>query len=230
MVEEREKRGRPTSRPKDVIHVTGVPMAFLFFKLFRLRVLYWMQTKEQKKGWPGNEASAMIFCSFNVQMSKSTGNFLTLRQALDRFSADGQLLVNSVTTWIMWCMYLCWRYWKACSYWCIKHLFAWVRVEYGSICSPTPLQGHVWPLQMQETLWRMPTLCMKWQTVASSASTRSWSGWKYVQLPKHFSNELYSFCNFMSSNLYLLGSFPGSPYTPGNEARLTLCLAHRKSA
>ena len=31
-----------------------------------------------------------------LQMSKSTGNFLTLRQAVERFSADGQL-VNGTT-------------------------------------------------------------------------------------------------------------------------------------
>jgi len=39
-----------TSRPPDVIHVTGVPRPSPFFALFRFRVLYWTKTEEQKTG------------------------------------------------------------------------------------------------------------------------------------------------------------------------------------
>ena len=44
-----------TSRPPDVIYMIGVPRPSPFFALSHFRVLYWVQTKEQKWGRPGND-------------------------------------------------------------------------------------------------------------------------------------------------------------------------------
>ena len=46
-----------TSRPPDVTHVINETRPSPFFALFRFRVLYWTQTKELKRGRPGNEAT-----------------------------------------------------------------------------------------------------------------------------------------------------------------------------
>ena len=57
-----------TLRPPDVIHVIGVPRPSPFFMLFRFRVLYWMQTEEQKMGeaWErGYEVRALFVYKWN---------------------------------------------------------------------------------------------------------------------------------------------------------------------
>lgn len=47
--------------------------------------------------WMCEKIKALLF----FQMSKSTGNFLTLTQAVDKFSADGKYVLTCIWLWIM---------------------------------------------------------------------------------------------------------------------------------
>ena len=51
-----------TSCPPDVIHVVSVPRFPPSFTTPCFHVLYWMHTKEQKQGRPGNETRLIVNC------------------------------------------------------------------------------------------------------------------------------------------------------------------------
>ena len=87
-----------TSCPPDVIHMVSVPRFPPSFTTPCFHVLYWMHTKEQKQGSPGNETRLIVnrytiaicivqpynilYCTLNQQAASLTDRLRKLNKAL----------------------------------------------------------------------------------------------------------------------------------------------------